>query len=211
MRSIYSCTGERMGRGFFIAIEGIDGAGKTTQVGLLEEFLRSVGEDVVRSKEPTDGPWGRKIRESAAIGRMSLDDELAAFIEDRREHVRDVIQPALNAGKTVILDRYFYSTIAYQGSHGGNMVEIERKMLAEFPTPDLVFLIDVPSLCAVHRICANRKEQQNQFEQREALSFCRTMFLLMLKSHRNIVAVNGERPIEEVHGYIRGHLRRLER
>jgi dTMP kinase len=66
----------------------------------------------VRSKEPTDGPWGQKIRQSAQTGRMSVEDELHAFTEDRKEHVRDLILPALTAGKAVVLDRYFYSTIA---------------------------------------------------------------------------------------------------
>ena len=107
---------QRHDSGTLIAMEGIDGAGKTTQVDLLVEFLRSAGVRVVRSKEPTDGPWGKKIRHSAANGRMTLEQEIEAFVDDRKEHVQNVIAPALNDGQTVVLDRYFYSTIAYQGS-----------------------------------------------------------------------------------------------
>ncbi|MBL9085553.1 MAG: dTMP kinase, partial [Planctomycetia bacterium] len=88
-----------------IVFEGIDGAGKTTQVGLLVDALRRAGEDVVSSKEPTRGPWGMKIRESAVKGRLPEAEELQAFIEDRREHVRDLVGPALERGAIVVLDR----------------------------------------------------------------------------------------------------------
>lgn len=81
--------------GILIAVEGIDGAGKTTQVEFLCRALASVDEIVTRSKEPTDGPHGRRLRESAKNGRMAPHDELATFIEDRREHVEAVIRPAL--------------------------------------------------------------------------------------------------------------------
>lgn len=183
--------------GLLIAIEGIDGAGKTTQVGLLEEFLRGHGVDVVRSKEPTDGPWGRKIRESAATGRMSLEDELAAFIEDRREHVRDVITPALDAGKVIILDRYFYSTIAYQGSRGGNVEEIKQQMIDEFPFPNMTFLIDVPADVGLTRVREGRGESPNQFEQMGTLQRCRDVFLKLAQT-LPIMIVDGNRPYMQV-------------
>ena len=108
---------ERTDRGLLIAFDGIDGASKTTQVALLADFLASKGE-TIRSKEPTDGKWGQIIRNAAANGRLPLEEELRVLIEDRKEHVRDLILPALSKGKAVILDRYFYSTIAYQGSRG---------------------------------------------------------------------------------------------
>src|SRR4051794_4247303 len=106
--------------GILIAVEGIDGAGKTTQVTRLCAALADVGETVVRSKEPTNGPHGRRLRESAQTGRMNADEELQTFIADRREHVETVIRPALERGETVILDRYFYSTVAYQGVRTGH-------------------------------------------------------------------------------------------
>ena len=81
-------------------MEGIDGAGKTTQVALLAASLRELGKDVVTSKEPTNGPWGRKIRQSAISGRMNLEDELKAFVEDRKEHLRDLIEPRLMLKKS---------------------------------------------------------------------------------------------------------------
>ena len=77
-------------RGLLIAFEGVDGAGKTTQVKLLAEFMERIGEPVVRSKEPTDGPWGQKIRASAASVRMPPRDELEAFVEGLKRGCRDL-------------------------------------------------------------------------------------------------------------------------
>ena len=83
---------------------------------------------------------------------MSLADELHTFVMDRREHVRNVVGPALAAGSVVILDRYFYSTIAYQGEAGGSVETITADMLREFPVPDVVFLIDVPPAVGLSRV-----------------------------------------------------------
>ena len=99
--------------GLLIAIDGIDGAGKTTQVEFLRKVFSDAGMEVVCSKEPTDGEWGSKLRESAQNGRLSLEDELDLFVKDRRDHVETLITPELEAGKIVILDRYYYSTITY--------------------------------------------------------------------------------------------------
>jgi len=92
-------------KGILLAFEGVDGAGKTTQVKLLEEALKNAGENVVVSKEPTEGVWGQKIRKSASTGRLPLDEELEAFIEDRKEHIKKLIAPSIEQGKIVILDR----------------------------------------------------------------------------------------------------------
>lgn len=127
-------------RGILVAIEGIDGAGKTTQVAMLRDALTSAGEVPVVSKEPTNGKWGRVIRESASAGRLPPDDELAAFVNDRTEHVASVVAPALHDGRVVILDRYFYSSIAYQGSRGASVEHVKALMEGKFPIPDAVFI-----------------------------------------------------------------------
>src|SRR4051812_3342691 len=98
--------------GFLVVIEGIDGAGKSTAAQRLSEYFDAQRLAWVRSKEPTDGPSGRKLRESGESGRLSLDDELELFIRDRRDHVANLIQPALQEGKVMLLDRYYFSTAA---------------------------------------------------------------------------------------------------
>jgi dTMP kinase len=102
--------------GFLLVIEGVDGAGKSTVVQKLLEHCRERAIPCVASKEPTDGAWGRRLRESAQSGRLSLEEELELFLKDRAEHVEQLIRPALEAGKVVILDRYYLSTAAYQGA-----------------------------------------------------------------------------------------------
>lgn len=106
-------------KGLLIAFEGIDGTGKTTQIELLAEILRQRGLSVVATREPTDGQYGRKIRELYKNRKsVTPEEELALFLDDRREHVAQVIAPALASGKVVLTDRYYYSTAAYQGAAG---------------------------------------------------------------------------------------------
>lgn len=164
-------------RGKLIVVEGIDGAGKSTQVRRLAEALRAEGRAVTVSREPTDGPWGRKIRASAAAQRMSLDDELHAFIEDRKEHVATVIRPALERGDVVLLDRYYFSTIAYQGARGGDVAAIRAANEAIAPKPDLVLLIDFDPAAALDRIRGARGDVPDQFEKLDQLQAIRTIFL----------------------------------
>lgn len=184
--------------GIFIAIEGIDGAGKTTQVERLRRKLESDGEKVVVSKEPTDGPWGRKIRESAERGRMELADELQAFINDRDEHVRDTIRPALARGEIVILDRYFYSTIAYQGARGNNVAELAATMRSRFPEPDVVFLIDTDPAEAMRRISEARGDVPNAFERQDALEAIQKVFLELAAEDDRIHVVDGGQSIDAI-------------
>ena len=163
-------------RGLFLVIEGIDGTGKSTQAQRLAEWLRELGREVVTSREPTDGPWGRKLRESAATGRLSPEDELEYFLRDRRQHVEEVIAPALAAGKVVILDRYYFSTMAYQGARGFDPAEIRRRNEEFAPVPDLLLVLDLEVDVALERIGA-RGDTANEFEKRDSLQKCREVFL----------------------------------
>ena len=94
----------------FIVFEGIDGTGKSTQVQFLADMLRAKGNEVITSKEPTDGPHGTRLRNSADTGRLSPQEELDLFHLDRREHIETLIKPTLARGAVVILDRYYFST-----------------------------------------------------------------------------------------------------
>lgn len=164
-------------QGRLIVVEGIDGAGKSTQVKRLAEALRAAGRTVVASREPTDGPWGKKLRASAETGRMSPTDELHAFLEDRKEHVAAEIGPALERGDVVLLDRYYYSTIAYQGLRGSDVAEIRRANEAIAPRPDLVLLIDFDPQLAIARISQSRGDVPNEFEKLDQLQAIRNIFL----------------------------------
>ncbi len=163
-------------RGCFIVIEGIDGTGKSTQAKRLADWFEKTGREVVLGREPTDGPWGRKLRESAANGRLSPEDELQYFLNDRRQHVDETIQPALDAGKVVILDRYYFSNMAYQGARGFDPAGIRRLNESFAPVPDLLLILDLDVDHALARI-GHRGDNANEFEQRDALLRCREIFL----------------------------------
>jgi len=163
-------------RALFIVIEGIDGSGKSTQVRLLRDALVKAGRKVIVSREPTDGPYGRKLRDSANRGRHSLEEELDLFIKDRTQHVVELIKPALAEGKTVILDRYFYSTLAYQGARGADIDALRADMERRFPIPDYVFILDIAPNASLKRISASRGDGPNHFESAEGLNRAREIF-----------------------------------
>lgn len=187
--------------GLFIVIEGIDGTGKSTQVQRLGEWFISQGREVVLSREPTDGPWGKKVRESAATGRLSPEEELEYFLNDRRQHVTELIAPSLAAGKVVILDRYYFSTMAYQGTRGFDPMEIRRKNEAFAPVPDLLLIMDIDVDSALKRI-GTRGDTANEFEKRENLQRCRDIFL-SLQNEAFVRVINTMGTPEEVAEHVR--------
>lgn len=162
--------------------------------------LGRAGEAPLASKEPTSGPWGKLIKNSATTGRLPLPKELEAFIQDRTEHVSTLVNPALEDGRIVILDRYFYSSIAYQGSRGANYKEVEAIMEAKFPIPDAVFILDIDPALGVHRIAHSRGEEPNHFEDRKNLAKAREIFNEL--SGPTIHHLDGSNSREIVHAQI---------
>jgi dTMP kinase len=160
----------------FIVLEGIDGTGKSTQAKRLAEHFKAMGKTVTLSREPTDGPWGTLLRNSANTGRLTPEDELETFLKDRRQHVSEKIAPALSAGHVVILDRYYFSTMAYQGARGFDPVKIREDNEAFAPVPDLLLILDLDVDTALTRI-GSRGDTANEFEQRANLERCRQIFL----------------------------------
>ena len=161
--------------GFLVAIEGIDGAGKTTIARLLEKFCDENRLSHVVSKEPTKGRYGQKIRDSAISGRLTVEEEMELLSKDRKEHVENLIQPALNEEKIVILDRYYFSTAAYQGAHGANADSILKANEKFAPQPDLLILLDVSPEIGIGRI-KRRGDKPNKFETMESLEKARRIF-----------------------------------
>ena len=187
----------RVPGGLFIVFEGIDGTGKSTQVRLLAEKLRQLGYAVVETREPTDGSYGQKIRELFTDRTsVSRDEELQLFIADREQHVREVIAPALTDGCIVVSDRYYLSTVAYQGANGMNPALILKKN-AVFPVPDLAFILEIEPAQGIHRIQNQRNEHPNTFEEEANLLKVAEIFAAMEQDF--IRRIDGSGTIENVH------------
>jgi dTMP kinase len=193
-----------MERGIFLAFEGIDGSGKTTQVRMLQQALTAAGEQPVTSKEPTDGPWGQKIRESAKVKRLGAEEELDLFIRDRTDHVNTLVRPSLDDGRIVILDRYLYSTIAYQGSSGADPASIEQRMVSLFPLPHVVYWLDVHEDVGLSRIRNGRGETPNEFETAKGLSAARRIFA-ELAARPNVHRIDATQSPEQIHRQVIEH------
>lgn len=198
----------KLNRGYLIALEGVDGTGKSTQCGLLADYLESRGLEVLRLREPTQGVWGQKIRKILTEGRgeVTPEEELQYFINDRREDVEQNIAPALAAGRVVVIDRYYYSTAAYQGALGFDPARIIEDNEVFAPRPDRVFIIQVSLDESFRRIEQNR-DAFSSFEKREYLEKVRAIFDTFQGGHIRRIDSTGLR--EEVHAALRSEVESL--
>lgn len=154
-----------MERGLLIALEGIDGAGKSCLAVGLVEALRAHGQVVSPTREPTDGPYGQRIRRMASSSeRVAPTVELDWFMRDRDEHVERVIEPALAAGRVVLTDRYALSSVAYQGARGLDADAILAECEERFPLPDLAILLWLDPREGLARAAARGGRAEPAFE-----------------------------------------------
>jgi dTMP kinase len=193
----------RLKKGLLIAIEGIDGAGKTTQARILMERLVREGYSVTLLKEPTNSKWGQEIRNLAKNGRHKVtpQTEFEFFLYDRVEDVEKNIKPALNRKDIVIMDRYYISNVAYQGARSLDLDFIEKENLKFAPKPDLAIILDLPPHVALSRI-RSRDSAPNHFEREKYLKEVREIFLRRFEKRPYISIVNGQPPIETVESEI---------
>lgn len=139
----------RMQDGYFIAFEGGDGAGKSTQVALLAEVLRAAGREVVTTRQPGGTELGRQLRDLVLHGAaMAPRAEVLIFAADKAQHVAEVIAPALALGQVVVTDRYTDSSVAYQGAArdlGAEAVHELQMWAVGHLVPDLTIVVDLPA------------------------------------------------------------------
>lgn len=172
--------------GFLVAIEGIDGAGKTTQSHFLQDALQALKFSTVRTKEPTQGQYGQQLRDSALTGRLSADEEIELFMKDRAEHVKKLIIPALEFEQIVIVDRYYFSTAAYQGSRGYDPEKLMADNEKFAPEPDLLIVIDIDPKVGLDRI-RMRGDRANHFEVTSTLEKARLIFKEIKRPYKYVV------------------------
>lgn len=190
-----------MSPGKFITLEGIDGAGKSTHVAGIADFLRGRGKAVVVTREPGGTPLGEKLREVLLSRAMDIDTETLLMFAARREHIAKVIAPALSGGRWVVSDRFTDATYAYQGAGGG----MPKERIAALEVwvqgglkPDLTLVFDAPVHVALARLSKDRADRFES-ENRDYFERVRAGYLDRAAGDPGRVrVVDAQQPVHEV-------------
>ncbi len=189
--------------GFLFVLEGIDGSGKTSACEAVLIRLQNDGYNVIHLREPTnESPWGREMRERSPKGELTPEEELELFIRDREWHVVNRIRPALEAGKVVLLDRYFFATGAYQSTvmdlHWSEILRRNREEISA-PEPDIVFILDIPAEIGLKRATGRTGQANLQFEKLDRLVKVRQAYLEIAKNDiATIRLIDARKTLEKV-------------
>ena len=205
--------------GCFITFEGVDGSGKSTQVGLLCDHLKDAGHEVVRTREPGGSPGAEEIRGlllNGAVDRWSEQTELLLFTAARRDHLEKLILPALERGAVVVCDRFADTTRAYQGARGGALpalVELLHDAVIGIE-PDLTILMDIDPEKALQRALARSADGAETRMEGKGLDFqkkARAILLGLASQHGRFCRIDADRDLqivgEEVAQAVDHHLR----
>jgi len=198
-----------MRRGKLITLEGIDGAGKTTQRARIAAWLRRRGFEVVETREPGGTETAEKLRGVILEGDWRLESEVLVMFAARVEHLYAKIIPALERGAFVVCDRFLDSTYAYQGFGKGFPLERLDRLAEWLVTvrPDRTFWLDVPIAIGLAR--SKRRARTNRFEQEALLTRVREGYRWLWQREKGrILRIDADRPLEEVWQEIEDHLKR---
>jgi dTMP kinase len=200
-------------RGRFITFEGIDGAGKSTHIGFVTDHLQAAGKSVVSSREPGGTALGEKLRDLLLHEKMHLETEALLMFASRREHIAQVIEPALARGDWVLSDRFTDASFAYQGGGRGmdraRMEQLEHWVHPHLQ-PDLTLLFDVPLAVARARLDATRTRDKFEQEQAGFFARCRNEYLRRAQeSPGRIVVIDATQSIDEVRVALLAALERM--
>lgn len=189
-------------QGKFISFEGIDGAGKSTHIGFVVALLEAAGKTVVSTREPGGTPLGEQLRAMLLHEKMHLETEALLMFASRREHMAQVIEPALARGDWVISDRFTDASFAYQGGGRGldrAKMEALEQWVHPHLQPDLTLLFDVPLEVARARLDATRTLDKFEQEQADFFNACRNEYLRRAAQFPNrIVVIDSTRSIQEI-------------
>jgi len=200
-------------QGKFITFEGIDGAGKSTHIGFVTDFLATRGKTVVASREPGGTPLGEKLRDVLLHEKMHLETEALLMFASRREHIAQVIAPNLAQGHWVLSDRFTDASFAYQsGGRGLAREKMEALEAWVHPAlqPDLTLLFDVPLAVARERLDASRTLDKFEREQADFFARCRAEYLRRAAQFpQRFVIVDSTRSIADIQAGLTNVLERL--
>lgn len=199
--------------GFFITLEGVDGAGKSSHLNWLGDWFRQRGRAVRMTREPGGTPVGERLRQIVLHEAMHPDTEALIMFAARREHIEQVIRPALAAGEVVISDRFTDASFAYQcGGRGLDEARLEmlEKWVQADLQPHLTLLFDVPTEVAAARLANAREPDRFEREQADFHRRVREAYLRRAHKHsQRIRVIDGSRGLEEVRLQLQGILETL--
>lgn len=200
-------------KGLFVTLEGVDGAGKSSHVEWLAEHFRALGHTVVFTREPGGTPLGEKLREIVLHDAMHPETEALVMFAARREHVEQVIRPALARGAVVISDRFTDASFAYQCG-GRGLPESRLEILEDWVhgdlQPDLTLLFDVPGEIAQARLGAAREPDRFERERMDFHTRVREAYLRRAARYpQRIKVIDGSRSLDEVRAQLAVILGRL--
>ena len=202
-----------MTAGRFISLEGLDGAGKSTHIEFIARHLRQRGVDLLLTREPGGTPLGEELRGLLLSRAMAADTELLLMYAARVEHVQGLIQPALQAGRWVLSDRFHDASHAYQcggrGIAAERLAALEAWALRGF-APDLTLLLDVPAELAAERRAQARAADRFEAEDVEFFRRVRAAYLERAALHpQRIRVIDAARPLADIQTDIARHLDEL--
>ena len=202
-------------RGTFIVMEGPDGSGKTTQIELLKEYLREQGRDCIITREPGGTRIGESIRSiilDPAYTEMSDVTEMLLYAASRAQLMKEIIIPAIEAGKVVISDRFVDSSMVYQGiarGLGARVVsDVNAPGIGDY-RPDRIFFIDIPEEEGLRRKMAQKKLDRLEQESTDFHHLVSEGYRTVLAGRRDVVKIDGTLSVEEIQDMIREELDRV--
>lgn len=199
--------------GKFITLEGVDGAGKTSHIEFIKEYLTNLKLDFIMTREPGGTQLGERLREILLHDEMTPKTETILMFAARNEHIEKVIRPGLTSGAIVISDRFTDASYAYQS--GGKGVEDEeidvlKDLVQKNLQPDLTFLFDLPVEVSIKRLKKTRKLDKFEKEEKDFHENVRKKYLMIAKNNpKRFSVLNSEKSIDEIQSQIKIKLNEL--
>ena len=193
--------------GKFITLEGVDGAGKTSHIEFIKEYLTNLKLDFIMTREPGGTELGEKLREILLHDEMTPKTETILMFAARNEHIEKVIRPGLTSGAIVISDRFTDASYAYQSGGKGvedEAIDVLKDLVQKNLQPDLTFLFDLPVEVSIKRLKKTRKLDKFEKEEKDFHENVRKKYLMIAKNNpKRFSVLNSEKSIDEIQSQIK--------
>jgi len=193
--------------GKFITLEGVDGAGKTSHIEFIKEYLKNLKLNFIMTREPGGTELGEKLREILLHDEMTPKTETILMFAARNEHIEKVIRPGLTSGAIVISDRFTDASYAYQSGGKGvedEAIDVLKDLVQKNLQPDLTFLFDLPVEVSIKRLKKTRKLDKFEKEEKDFHENVRKKYLMIAKNNpKRFSVLNSEKSIDEIQSQIK--------